>query len=234
MTANSVVQKIKKLLTLAEGNQNQNERENAMQSAAALLSRHNLTLAELEARELASAVTSVEVFINLERWVSDVLRTSCMLYYTDYYSGWRLNTRGSYQNIPIFVGTRDNIDVTLEMATWLLKSIRAESNKAYKTASERRSFRLGAAHVLSMRAFDLIWDERTQKNEHAGTSLILVRENLEQANEKFMNKLHLNPGRLLRRCYVDESAFDDGENYGGTVPLTRERANSQPKLLVSL
>jgi hypothetical protein len=228
-----VVDKIKKLLALAEGNQNHHERQNAMQFAAALLAKHNLTIAELGSREFASTVTSVEVFINLERWVENVLGAACMLFYTDYYTGKRQNSRGTWQKIPIFVGTRDNIEVTLEMATWLLNSIRTESNKAYKSASERRSFRLGAAHTLSMRAFDLVWDERTQECEHASTSLTLVRENLEQANERFMSKLHLNPGRLLRRCYVDREAFDDGETYGGTVPLTRERVKSQPKLLTS-
>lgn len=148
-----------------------------------------------------------------------VLRAVCTLYYTDFYT----TTRCDYwhvtpKQVPIFVGTAENIAVTIEMASWLFNSIRLESSKLYKTAYERRSFRVGAADKLFDRATDMVAAEKAGDGSTTGTSLMVIRNQLERANQERLASLNLHWFRY-RSTYVHPDAYDLGEEYGGKVAL---------------
>jgi hypothetical protein len=228
----TIVEKIKKLLALAEGNKNEHEREVAMRFAMDWLAKHNLTMSEVQGATLNLDVEEIQGNFRLERWMSRVLETSCILYYTDFYTGYRQDRiSGSWKLVPIFVGTADNIAVTIEVATWLMNSIRLESNRVYKDAYERRSFRLGAADTLMMRAIDMVVDEQCAPAAGTGTSLMVVRDRLQKANQEHMSSLNLRKTRR-RRAYIDGDAYADGEEYGNKVRLNkqgRERAAVQAR-----
>ena len=158
--AKSIVEKIKKLLALADGNQNEHEREVAMQFAMDLLSKHNLTISQVENTTSALGISEVEANFRLEPWMRTVLKAACTLYYTEIYISERYTTSWRKVSIPVFVGTEENIAVTMEMATWLLNSIRNESNRIYKDSFERRSFRVGAADKIFDRAIEIVEAEK--------------------------------------------------------------------------
>ncbi len=112
----SVVSKVKKLLALASGNQNDHEREVAMKFAMDLLAKHNLTMEQLEGPERSGNVQQLEEnSFRLEPWVRQVLNAVCMIYYTDYFictkvvsvrqDMWTFQTRTSTKDVPVFVGT---------------------------------------------------------------------------------------------------------------------------------
>ena len=167
----SVVGKIKKLMALADGNQNEHEREVAMRFAMDLLAKHNLNIAEIQGSAIKIEIGEVKGDFRLEAWIVQVLSATCILYYTQFYRSriWVDFFRRTTRDIPIFVGTADNIAVTIEVATWLINSIRLESNRAYKSAYERRSFRVGAADSLLMRAIDIV---AAKKNAEKTTNII--------------------------------------------------------------
>jgi hypothetical protein len=141
-TEESVVTKIKKLLALADGNQNEHEREVSMQLALDLLAKHNLSMSQVQGLSPKMEIKTEEVHGNfkLDPWIRVVLSASCKLYYTDYYIDvnwdWRRNRN---DRTPIFVGTAENIAVTSDVSNWLIKSIRKESNWMYTDEFERRS-----------------------------------------------------------------------------------------------
>jgi hypothetical protein len=211
----SIIQKIRKLLALADGNQNEHEREVAMQFAMELLSKHNLSVAQVEGQALEINVCEVEGdFARLERWMQYVLDAVCELYYTDYYI--------SIRKTAMFVGTAENVAVSIDVAEWLIQSIRKESNRLYKDSYQRRSFRTGAGWQILLRAIDLVIDEkRAKKCETPGTSLIVVRDQLESANQTYLSRLHLR--QTKRRCvYIDQNSFDSGTSYGNGVTLGKQ------------
>lgn len=225
----SVVEKIKKLLSLADGNQNENERENAMQLAMELLAKHNLSLGELEQSTLTIRVVEVYGDFRLEKWIRRILHTACMLYYTDFYHGVSFDEDTfAVREQPVFIGTEENIAVTIEVATWLMNSVRLESNRLYKDPKLRRSFRLGAAVRLWQRARLLVENEKNSTTPGATNGLMVIRNQLEKANEDYLDSLNL---RVMsnRRATVVTSAYNAGVSFGEQVELSRRTpANSVP------
>lgn len=212
----SIIQKIRKLLALAEGNTNEHEREVAMRFAMDLLDKHNLSVAQLETKALDSSVSAVEGNFKMERWIKHVLDAACTLYYTDYYT--------TVRKTVMFVGTPENIAVTIDVAEWLIESIRKESNKLYKDSYQRRCFRLGAGWKIFLRAIDLAVGEATtpSKKNKPGTNLAVMRDKLEKANADYLSKLDLRK-RAARRVYVDQDSFNSGTNYGAGVAFGTQK-----------
>ncbi len=232
MKQESIVEKVKKLLALADGNQNEHEREVAMQFAMDLLSKHNLTMSEIEGAITQLSTIEVDGDFRLEPWIRLVLQAACKLYYSEFYICERIDYfRYCKVKIPVFIGTAENIAVTMDVATWLINSVRRESNWAYKDAAERRSFRLGAADRIFERAFAMVEAENRQAGTGTGTSLIVIRNQLEQANQAHLAGLNL---RMMkpRKTYVTSEAYADGEAYGNQVGLKGHNERSKVKGLL--
>jgi hypothetical protein len=222
-TDKSIVEKIRKLLALADRSQNshEHEREVAMQAAMDLLAKYNLSMTQVENTTLDIQPEEIHLDIKLDPWIRDILSASCKLYYTDYYMTGKRNWQGRVERHPVFVGTAENIAVTIDMATWLINSIRLESNRLYKDPFERRSFRVGAADRILRRALDIRTTERQNAATTTGTNLMVLRNRFEQANQKHLSTKHFQTFKP-RAVYLDESAFADGESFGNQVGLSRQ------------
>jgi hypothetical protein len=223
-TPETTLQKIRKLLALADGNENENEREVAMQFAMDLLAKHNLTVSEVQQAEFDQHTGEYTGSIRLERWTRDVVNAACTLYYTDFYIRDIYTAKGTFRTVPVFIGTEENVAVTMEVATWLVNSIRLESNALYSDAYERRSFRQGAACRVLERAIAMVEAEKRQ-GQSTGTSLMVVRNSLESANQKYLERLDLRY-TSPRSSYIDGAAFAQGQNFGDHVGLAK-RAQGQ-------
>lgn len=224
----SISVKIQKLLTLADGNKNEHERDAAMRLAMELLSKYNLDLDEVESHAARSDVIEVAINLKLDPWVRSVLRAACDLYYTDFFM--RAELRGYFYDRkeyhPTFIGTKENIDVTIQVAFWLLESIRLESNFLYRDNFERRSFRLGAAHRLQVRTYFLKEQEAKGEKLAQSTSLILLRNKLEKANAEYIAKLGLGAFHS-KGSRADNSAYEMGEAFGDSINLnSRSKAKA--------
>ncbi len=214
----TIISKIKKLLALAEGNTNEHEREVAMKFAMDLLGKHNLSVSQLEKEALKHSICEVEGQFRLERWIQHILDAVCELYFTDYYI--------SARKTAMFVGTPENIAVTIDVAGWLIDSIRKESNRLYKDSYQRRSFRLGAGLKIILRAIDLTVEETAASRKSArtgnGTSLAILRDQLNRANQDYLSKLNLRY-TTRRRVYIDQESFDSGQSFGDGVALGKQK-----------
>jgi len=213
----TTVEKIRKLLALADGNKNEHEREVAMQFAMDLLAKHNLTVSQVQEFELDNETGEYQGNIRLERWTKDVLAAACTLYYTDFYIHDVCDSRGVWRSVPVFIGTKENVAVTMEVATWLIQSVRLQSNAAFKSAFDRRSFRQGAAYRLLERAREMIEAEKRQ-GQSTGTSLMVLRNSLESANQKYLDKLNLRY-TSRRSSYISADAYAQGQSFGEKVGL---------------
>jgi len=219
----SIVDKVRKLLALADSSKNshEHEREVAMQAAMDLLAKHNLNMTQVNNSSLEIRPEEVRVNLKLDPWIRDVLSAACRLYYTDYYMTGNRNWQGRIERHPVFVGTAENIAVTIDMAAWLINSIRQESNRVYREQFERRSFRVGAADRILRRAFEIRKVERQNSATTTGTDLMVLRNQFEQANQKHMSSKSFQPFKP-RTIYLDEGAFTDGVAFGAQVGLNRQ------------
>ncbi|CAN5480572.1 hypothetical protein BH11CYA1_BH11CYA1_42810 [soil metagenome] len=225
----NISKRVKKLLALADGNQNEHERDAAMKLAMELLSKHNLDLASVNSLAQTHDVVEFAVVLKLEPWLRSVLHAVCKLYYTEFFM--RSIYKGYYRDRkewhPTFVGTEENINVTMEVAAWLINSIRLESNCLFSEQYERRSFRLGAAHRLYERACALIHEEKNLGQSSKGNELMVLRNQLESANHEHIS--HKKLGSFQPRgSYHDGDAYGMGESFGDSVNLGR---SSKPKAI---
>jgi|AGTN01.3.fsa_nt_gi Protein of unknown function (DUF2786). len=231
LSQDSIVEKVRKLLALANGNQNEHERGVAMQFAMDLLAKHNLTISEVECDKSLLNTIEIEGDFRLEAWTKIILQAACKMYYTELYLSGRFDYfRYRRVDVPVFVGTAENIAVTMDVATWLIDSVRKESNRAYKHASERRSFRLGASDRILERAFAMVETEKEKANSGNGRELMVVRNQLEAANQAYLAKLNLRYTRA-RTSYVSSDAYSDGTAFGSQVKL---RAHDSEKKVYGL
>lgn len=220
MSTETLLQKIKKLLALAEGNANDHEREVAMQFAMDLLAKHNLTLSEIQDIDLDNQTNEYPINLRMEKWITCLLQGVCTLYYTRFYEEVTRDWYGRRKSFPVLVGTRENVDVTIEVMSWLMNSIRLESNYLYRDPYERRSFRLGAAEKVWDRAEEIIEKEKNN-TAHSGTgNLMVLRNKLESANERYMDKLNLTQVKR-RASYIDPDAYSKGTDFGNEIGLDR-------------
>ncbi len=219
-SSNTVAQKIRKLLALADGNKNENERNSAMKLAMELLSKHNLDMAQVADSAEDVDVVEVDAYLKLDPWIRSIMHAACTLYYTRFimrpiYGGYYGDRKEWH---PTFVGTPENIDCTMEIATWLIDSIRQESNWLFRAACERRSFRVGAADRILERANQLIAEEKQNCGSTPSNSLMVLRNQLESANQKYMDKKNLGTFQS-RGSYHDRSAYGLGQSFGNNVNL---------------
>jgi hypothetical protein len=207
-----------------------------MQFAMDLLAMHNLSMAHVRglSLEIESKVEEVQGNFRLEPWIRTVLAASCKLYYTDFYINVEWNSwRNRNDRTPIFVGTAENIAVTVDMANWLIKSVRRESNWMYSEEFERRSFRLGAADRIMERVIVMTEAERRQGlgGNSCANSLMVLRNQLERANREHLAKLDLRQGRA-RSSSLNITAYMDGSEYGDEIRLGRHDASVRGRLPV--
>lgn len=217
---NTIAQKIRKLLALADGNKNENERNSAMKLALELLSKHNLEMSHVADISEDVDVIEYEAFLKLDPWIRTIMHAACTLYYTRFimrpvYGGYYSDRKEWH---PTFVGTAENIDCTMEIASWLVDSIRKESNWLFREAYERRSFRVGAADRILQRATELIAEEKQVCGSTPSNSLMVLRNQLESANQKHMDKKKLGTFQS-RGSYHDRTAYGLGQSYGNNVNL---------------
>ena len=226
-----IVEKIRKLLALADSNKNSHEHERnvAMQAAMDLLAKHNLSMAHIDKATLDIEPEEATANFRLEPWIRSVISAACTLYYTSWYMRSYRHWDGRIDRQPVFVGTEENITVTIDMAGWLINSIRLESNRLYKDAFERRSFRLGAADRVFARALELVRKEEESAVTTPGTSLMVIRNKFEKANDEHMSKKNLSTFKP-RAVYLNLDAFADGESFGNQVGLDRQLNGGRKRL----
>ena len=195
-----------------------------MRLAMELLSKHNLDLDQISSALHDRDVVEWEVVLKLDPWIRTILQAACKLYYTRFFM--RPIYRGYFGDRkewhPTFVGSEENISVTTEVAQWLIKSVRLESNAHFHESYERRSFRSGAADRIFERANLLISEEKSAGPPTSTNSLMVLRNKLEKANQNYLDNLHLGNFKS-RGSYYDSDAYGRGEAFGNTVNLGQRK-----------
>lgn len=226
----SIIERVRKLLALADSDRNSHEHERkvAMQAAMDLLAKHNLSLTQVDDATFNLELDEVTANFKTDPWIRTILSAACKLFYTDYYFKGTRNWQGRLERFPVFVGTPENIAVTIEMAGWFIQSVRQESNFLYTDAFERRSFRLGAARRIYARALEMMKAE-LDTMESSGTSLVVLRNQFESANAAHLAAKNLGKFKS-RGVYLDQAAYADGKMYGDQVGLNRQVSNDIKRL----
>ncbi len=149
-----VIQKLKKLLALAEDNgATESEAETAMRLAQELLVKHNLSMEDLQGSENdTNIIESIEDESSPSQWKHMIWSNTARLYFCRHlYSGFVYRKRVRH----FVVGRPENVETTKCMARYFIKTIQklAKQNRYCQLAGREytKTFFLGCASRLCHR-----------------------------------------------------------------------------------
>ena len=202
--------KIAKLLALGSKGKNPNEHERlaALEAANKLMEEHELTEAEVMGSTRKVAVDRMHTSIPSDPWIRQLTSIIAKLY------GCQILINGNKIDI---IGIPEHAGVSYSMATWMIKAIQAEANKAFKTPRERRSFCLGASNVLTLKGQQMLKAKMTTQTA-VTESYALMRQD---AIKAYLATLYTSPMRS-RGVAVNASAYGLGESFGSGIHLGQQ------------
>lgn len=225
-----IANKVRKLLALANNNANEHERQVAMDAAQKLLDEHNLSMFDCqgEAETISHVEQQRHTDIKLHPFVRNILSAACRLYNTTFY----MSSQGTTGNLkhPVLIGTPENIEVTLNVAAWLMDSVTNESKRLFSRQVDRNSFKIGASEVIRSRVIEMLKKPIEQPKNSNRTSLMVVRNALQTANDAYLKKHVPNLTQSRSRATVNSSSgYYAGREYGSNVSLNRQVTGSSTK-----
>lgn len=218
-----IIEKIKKLLALSKSN---NEHEAALAAAHAqrLLSEHNLSMTDVEAKKEADSAEKVETDSakTLPKWVWELLGSVQRAF------DCQVVHKGSGKIVFIGVGadaqvasyTFAYLDKTIRrLCREYMKSlgVRRELMSASDVAIVRNSYYLGVVHTVRRTLL-----EQKEKTPVTPGALVPVKKAL---IEKAMNEMGEVKERRSRKGFVDPDAYQQGQRDGQNIAIHRGIGN---------
>jgi hypothetical protein len=149
--SNRVLARFRKLMNLANNaGATEGERAAALHHANTLMQKYNLSLAELPPEQNDEAREEQKVTISGDRWIRDICGDIADLFFCKYlYSSTGTSGKTNHH----FIGRQSNVITAMGMSEYLIKSIKREATKRYRTPTtpEGRSFCVGATRTLCVR-----------------------------------------------------------------------------------
>ena len=232
-----IINRIKKMLALAnDAGATEGERDNALRMAYNLLAKHNLTMATVEGHtNEEKREKKAEQFYG-RPWALVVAQAVAKLFFCEYFY-MRSSTKNHVYHY--FVGKESNSVTALEMAKYLVESLRKESNRRMRELGEnvtwRRSFATGAANRIRSRVNELK-AEASAPAVSTGTSLVLASlyDTEREANQLWLKEagVSLRTAASRAKNSVDPGAYTRGQRYGDSLNLNRQLESKEKQKLL--
>lgn len=224
--------RIKKMLALAnDAGATEGEREAALHHATKLLQKYNMELADLPANQQDEAREEQKVTISADKWARSLANSVASLFFCNYFF-MRTGTAG--RDHHCFIGRQSNVVTAMHMCEYLIKSIKKEATKRYRspTSPEGRSFCVGAVNMIRRRVDDM----KVSGAEAATPGTAMVLANVYQlehdANEKWLEQkgITLRTEKPRTDNSLRADAYHSGRAHGRTVSLNQQvSGGSAPK-----
>lgn len=234
-TEEKVLDKVRKLMDLAtNAAASEGERENALRMAYALLSKHNLDMADVENRFKEEDRINQETSLLNFPWCRTLILCVGKLFFCKVYIGRRVN---SERKMFHFVGKESNVVTASVMSEYLITSILKEARKLYKQdlSPEARSFCVGAMNSIYDRV-EKMQEEATNEAVSGSTALVVssIYKTEMDANAAFLEEtgVHLVKSKSRGSSVSDSNAFNKGKEYGNNVSLNTQVSGSKSNKLL--
>ena len=219
-----ILERIKKLLNLANGTNFEDEASTAMRMAQEYMTKHGVSLSDLELAEelkediVKEYVTEEDGFRskNPERWALYLSMTVAVLCDCETY---RYVRRTGTSNIT-FVGYASDVELAKVLFICFYVAIRAAAvNNIREAGKKRLSFMLG----VSLRLLERARAEKAEaKKEPTGRYDIVVRSKQTSIKE-WMKAEAINLKDTHSRASHDQAAFEKGRAFGDTMDLMNKK-----------
>ncbi len=231
-----VLARIKKILAIATNEAaTEQERDTAMTMAHNLLAKYNLSMTDVPGAAGSEPREEQRTTISADKWARSLCSAIADLYFCKYlYSPAGCAGKDNH----FFIGKQSNSITALHMSEYLIKSIKRESTKRYRspTSPDGRSFCVGAVRAISRRVSALVaesCDAEPQAPSAApaepsapGTALALatVYKTESEANLAWVAQ-HIGETRETKSrkdTSLRSDAFYEGRAHGASVSLNTQ------------
>lgn len=228
-----IISKIQNLLRLSENNSNLNESAAAYKAAQELLTRHKLTLADIESKATEGSSEPIEVS-NVPLYVGKRAITwkGCLADQIAQVNGcgvwWRPSLHnGKWVKRLMIMGAPSDMAI----CTWLFQTCVTQIEAMCKIAlaanrgggkTFSNNFKMGAVHTIAKRLKEA---KEEVEEEYAGTAAIVLVKKNEMEVRKAMDSMNLKATRASYRS--DRSGYAAGKEAGKKVDLSRHKVSGQ-------
>tara|TARA_R110000787_G_scaffold56713_1_gene130190 strand:- start:514 stop:1260 length:747 start_codon:yes stop_codon:yes gene_type:complete len=216
--------KIKKLLNMAKHNaSNETEAATALRQAEAMMRKHDIQFAEIEAKELNPSDMAMEGTGESRNssWIWNLAWAAS--YLTSTMPTKRYSRESNAREIK-FAGTKDDVQVALLMHDYLVGVTERLTKKYGGSRSENNAFKLGVAQTLVNRSHEIKEqreEEITKASESStGRDLVIIKSDMIKA------EFNLRYSSARRRRVSDWSAYSAGAKAGQSVSLNSQVGNT--------
>jgi len=219
MSREKILAKVQKLLDMAKhAASNEHEASTALRQAEAIMRKHDIEFAEIEAQTLSESDME-QMFSNEKRnskWVWNLAWAASYLTSTMPYK--RRNPNGF--DYIVFCGTKQDTQVAMMMFDYLVNVTERLAKEFWGDRTERNSFKAGAAIAILNNASKIkIERERDLREASAttGTDLVLVK------NDLIIKEFNLSYSASPQKQYIgNEKAYREGYQKGSGVSLNSQ------------
>ena len=220
ITREQAIEKVQKLIALAEGTDKEGEMRNAMRLAQAFLRRHNLEMSDVEVQEEIADMTTEQgmEFTRTYQWMWSISQAiDCVCSTKHFRSG---NAR--YKFRMHFCGTKTDVATATELFKFLYDTIQAMGKAAHMPGiKERNSYCNGVGYRVHQRAEELVVEEPEEElsqidGDRCKAIMIVKEKELGEYMEREHDVRSIRPKTVSK----DQTAFMMGVRDGENVPLS--------------
>ncbi len=225
METNPIIEKIKKLLALANSS-NEHEAALAASHAQRLLSQHNLAMADIESSVKPDKADKVETTVSktLPKWVRHLSAGICTAFDCQaihHPALGKMTFIGVGADVQIAAYTFSYLDKTVrKLCSSYIKHHVSDATPNRHRELMRQSYYLGAVSTINLK----LREQKVQTPTTPG-ALVPVKEGLIR---KTMSEM--GPTRTVRsrRSYIDSNAYSKGQQDGQQIGISKGISGSNP------
>jgi hypothetical protein len=235
-----IIERMKKLLAMSQDASSEHEAMIAARRLHALMSKHDISLSELENKEQDQVDEDGFKTANFpyRRWISQAIAE---LYYCKTYYITHSSLGKNYAMIMV-VGKAHHRQIALAMIGQVLRLVDRLAQQSclealgYRQSTYISSFQKGAAMIIFDRCADLVKAARagTLVDEETGNTLPVLASLYDQEAkliEQFLESMAFTKRKQAKTKPVNPFAVAAGAKAGKQVPLHQELPKTAPKLL---
>lgn len=227
MNTDSILEKIKKLIALANDNAtgSEEERDAAMKMVQKLLIKYRLTMADVSSTEKDETIVSQTYRFYGAPWIRTVFGAISRMNFCKYY--YMRDTTSNNHVLHVFTGATHEVEATIELCKAIQFSCEKEGSKGARINSHDKSYKRSFLNVcsstISNRVNIMIQEEIEFDENSTGTSLVVKNayEMAEIKATKYLEEQGIKlriPKRVM--TYRSGRGYQDGKNYGNSVNLS--------------
>lgn len=225
-TENPLIDRIRNLLAMADGQANEAESMSAMAMASKLMAKHGIEEADLKTPKKHTA--DLSEWLNLERPFHVTLAQAVALLFN---TRVLTRTRGVQRRTKefVFAGRPENIEASELTMSWVMLQLESLYKAALpkgmdrkERARFRKTFKEACAFRILDRCHEMIDQQEEELAKSSGTALVIHRNQLSTEIDELFSTMDIRQGRQRKVTLNHAQAAAAGHHAGNQVKLRGE------------